>query len=401
MMTLPQAHAVDCSRAAGSLPEALDIPIEHIVVIMQENHSFDSYFGRLNAQGYSKTEVDGVSTAFSNPTPHALPVHMYHADKLCLADTDHTWNAMHAGWDGGKLDGFVRANGKRAMAYYEQGDLPYYYALANQYAIADRYFASIMTQTYPNRMYLFAATSFGHIHNDDPKVPGEFSQKTIFDELDKHEISWRYYHVKEDYVRFFGPLHERDQASIVPVEKFKEDLEQNQLPQLSFVESSEDKFQDEHPPGNIQIGQEWVADKINALMKSPYWPKSVVFFTLDEAGGFYDHVAPPAACAPDGIAPKLDALDVPGTFARYGFRVPFIAISPYAKSHFVSHKTYDHTSILKFIETKFNLPALTRRDANADGLLELFDFAHPNPERGALPVATIDPKRARVCPSPK
>ncbi len=130
---------------------------------------------------------------------------------------------------------------------------------------------------------------------------------------------------------------------------------------------------------------------INAILASPQWPRSALFFTYDEHGGFFDHVRPPRACVPDNISPSLSPGDEPGEYDRYGFRVPFVVVSPFARSHYVSHKVYDHTSILRFIEARFDLPALTRRDANANAMLKLFDFKHPpfvNPP--TLPAAPID-----------
>jgi len=155
---------------------------------------------------------------------------------------------------------------------------------------------------------------------------------------------------------------------------------------------------DEHPPSNVQVGQEFVSRVVKALLTSPQWRHAALFLTYDEHGGFFDHVPPPAACAPDAIPPTLEPGDEPGAFDRYGIRVPVVVVSPYARRHFVSHTTHDHTSILRFIETRFDLPALTARDANADPMLEFFDFRRPRfkkPPR--LPKATIDPARLQEC----
>ncbi len=399
-----RAEALDCSRPAGSLPNSAvpagtpnaAIPIDHIVVIMQENRSFDTYFGSLNVSGY-EGQVDGVRPTMSNPNGHGGTVRVFHESKLCTADINHSWNAMHTLSNGGRNDQFVINNSRRSMEYYDKTDLPYYYGLANQFAIADRYFASAMTQTYPNRMFLYAATSFGHIRNDESPSYAEFKQKTIFNVLDAHHITWKYYQTEEDYLKLFAPLHARDQHKIAKASQFLVDLAEKKLPQISFVESSEVGLQDEHPPSNIQIGQAWVAEKIEGLMSSAYWPNTALFLTYDENGGYYDHVPSPEACTPDDIAPALRPKDMPGHYDHYGFRVPFVAVSPYAKHHYVSHVTYDHTSILKFIETKFNLPALTRRDANADSMMDLFDFTHQELAVTKLPSAAMDPKRALYC----
>src|SRR5205807_9500562 len=147
-----------------------------------------------------------------------------------------------------------------------------------------------------------------------------------------------------------------------------------------------------HPSSNSQVGQKFVSDVTHALFTSPNWASSALFLTYDEHGGFYDHVAPPAAPVPDGIAPMLQAGDTPGAFDRYGIRVPVAVISPFAKSHFVSHTVNDHTSILHFIETRFHLPALTNRDGSANPMLEFFDFkGAPFKTPPTLAQAVIDP----------
>lgn len=369
------ADAVDCSRASGSLPDPTRpagtanpaIPVEHIVISMQENHSFDEYFGRLNDAAFYGSEIDGVLLSFSNPDSHGKPVPVYHETNRCVFDTDHTWDAEHKSWDDGKNDGFARVNGKRVMGYYESTDLPYYYALANQFAVADRYFCSAITQTYPNRFFLLTGTAFGHIKNDTPVDSNGFPQKTILDVLDQYKISWRYYTNGQGYLKLFQPLYHRDFYNIRKLADYDSDLKNGTLPQVVILESFED-VEDEHPPADVGRGEAWESARLASLMASPYWKNTAYFLTYDENGAFYDHVAPPAACSPEKVpatAPQFD---------RYGFRVPFVAVSPYAKHHYVSHVTYDHTSILKFIETKFNLPAMTMRDANALGLEDLFDF---------------------------
>ena len=157
---------------------------------------------------------------------------------------------------------------------------------------------------------------------------------------------------------------------------------------------------DEHPPSNIQVGQHFVSSVIGAFLDSPQYSHGALFLTYDEHGGFYDHVQPPRACTPDDIEPNLQSGDVPGHFDRYGIRVPFVVVSPYARKHYVSHRVYDHTSILRFIETRFDLPALTRRDANADAMLRLFRFSRPQiPVPPTLPPAVIDAQQEAACGS--
>ncbi len=383
-----QANESDCMRIAGTLPR-LDvragtadpkIPIEHTIVLMQENHSFDHYFGKLMHENFYGSEVDGLSADMKNLDAKGDLVLVHHETSLCSENPKHDWDAMHSGWNNGKNDQFVINSGKRAIAYYNQNDLNFYYALANRFAISDRYFSSTMTQTFPNRFFMMTGTSFGHIKNDLPIQSFGYDQKTIFEVLNKHGISWKYYRNGLGYLYLFTNFYFKNLKHVAPVSDFAKDLQSGRLPQVVFIDSDMDG-QDEHSPGNIQTGQAFVAEQVSALVRSSYWKSSVLFFTYDEAGGFFDHVSPPSACKPDSIEPKLTTKNkFKGSFDQYGFRVPFVAVSPFAKPHYVSHVTHDHTSILKFIETKYNLPALTARDANADDLMDVFDFDHPHYE---------------------
>jgi len=393
----------DCSRKANSLPNPelppgqanLANPINHILVVVQENHSFDNYFGQLNDPRFYGKSVDGVLSNYSNLASDGHQVFVYPETNLCVVDPAHDWNSVHEDWDLGELDGFVKTNssfifnGDRVMGYFGPSDIPFYYGLANQFATADRYFSSALTQTYPNRFYLMAGTSFGHIANDSSDIDKGFDQKTIFDVLDEFNISWKYYCDDQGYLGLFRPMYLRNKSKIQKIKNYEMDLANDTLPSVVFLDSSFDG-EDEHPNGNIQIGQAWTAKTIHSLMSSKSWKDSVLFLAYDENGGFYDHVAPPEACAPDEIPPMLQNDSVPGNFNRYGFRVPFVAVSPYVKHHYVSHSVFDHTSILKFIEVKFNLPALTRRDANADGFTDIFDFKNPVLQVKDLPPAVID-----------
>lgn len=383
-----------CAGVPGQLPRPNDPvgspdtknPIEHIIVIMQENHSFDEYFGRLNVAGYGN-EVDGLSLDMANFDARGRRVPVYHHDGFCAKDTDHGWDGLHREWNLGKNDGFVRTNGMRVMGYFEQRDLPVYYALANRFAIGDRYFASMMGPTHPNRLYTWAGTSLGVVKTSPFTSFPSKTAKTIFDLLNENKISWRYYAENDGYLGLLHRVWKQNRRKISPIAQFAADLKGDALPQVIFLDSPED-VADEHAPQDVRVGQSWVTRQVNAFFKSKYWKNSVIFFTYDENGGNFDHVPPPRACAPDSIAPKTGKVTPEGSgFDRLGFRVPFVVISAYAKTHYVSHRVADHTSILRFIESKFNLPALTRRDANADDLMDFFDFSNPNFALPALPAA--------------
>jgi phospholipase C len=400
-----RAQTANCPLRAGALfdPKAPpgtpndDVPVEHIIVLMQENRSFDHYFGLLNKYGYDE-EVDGLTADMANPDLQGNPIPVYTESRYCVQDTSHNWNAAHRQYNNGRNDGFVVTNadapddGRRAMGFYTGEDIPYYYALANTFATGDRYFSSLLGPTFPNRFYLLTGTSFGHIRNNFPTSLDQFSQPTIFDLLNTYQITWKYYFSDAPAVGLFLPVVLRNLDKFAHVLQYYDDVARGRLPQVVFIDPFF-LFSDEHPPHNIQIGQAFVATIIDALIRSPLWPQSAFFLTYDENGGLFDHVPPPPACVPDDIAPMLQPGDTPARFDRYGFRVPVLVVSPYAKRHYVSHEVYDHTSIIRFIEMKWNLPALTNRDANANPMLDFFDFKNPQVPVPRLPPAEIDGER--------
>ena len=184
-----------------------------------------------------------------------------------------------------------------------------------------------------------------------------------------------------------------------PIDDFFTDLGDGTLPAVSIVEAAFSEGtsveeSDEHPSANLQLGQVFTAKTVNAVIASSLWPRTVVFLTYDEHGGFYDSVAPGKACPPDELTPTGDDAR---KFDHYGFRVPLIAISPYARRGYVSHQVSDHTSVVRFVAARFGLPAITARDANADALLDLFDFSKPTLEVPALPEALVDQPRRAQC----
>ncbi len=405
-----------CMFGVGTLPGlslakdatiGTDIPIDNIVVVMMENRSFDHLLQNLPA--YGQPDVDVAPPGTTNPDADGTPRPMYHLSEYCFDDTSHGWTDVHTEWAAGAMTGFVVANnhndalpadGKRAMGYYTDQDLPFLYGLASTFALADRNFSSVLGPTFPNREYLYAATSFGHIGNDifQDEMP------TLFQELAAANVDWRlYYSDLPGPFIFFGTLS-KYVNNTARVGTFFTDAQAGMLGQLDIVDAhlsdtGQYNRDDFHPPGDVQEGQKFIADVVNAVMQSPQWPHAAVIITFDEHGGIYDHVPPPPACAPDAIAPITNPNDnAPGSFDRLGVRVPLIVVSPYARPHFVSHAVYDHSSITRFIETRFRLPALTARDANADPLSDLFDFRHAAfAKPPALPEAAIDPAKLADC----
>jgi phospholipase C len=421
-----------CTFKRGSMPaETLgkgtpvdkDIPIQNIVVIVQENHSFDNYFGRFGKFA-GRNDVESAPDNASNPgvtnvpddagvdgsssdggTPVSVPY--THNPHLCTLDTNHEWSGTHQEWNNGAMDGFVKANegwseiglsktadpalkkGDRAMLFYDERDIPFYYDLAKTFAIADHYHAPVLGPTWPNRMYVYAATSFGETTNSFPDIsayPYPAQDATVLDELEKRHVDWELY---TDGTPSAGIVYNVAGASRwnsrhinAAMSEFMTRAAAGTLPSVAFVDAvttaEGPEGNDEHPPGQIQIGQKFVSDVVHALMKSPQWAHTALFITWDEHGGYYDHLPPPAACPPDDKQPKLEPGDTTkGGFDHYGVRVPLIVVSPYAKKGYVGHTTYDHTSITRFIEAKFKIPALSNRDANADPLMDLFDFGTP------------------------
>jgi phospholipase C len=392
-----------CAFSAGATPASTfgpsvigaAMPIDTFVIIAQENRSFDHYFSQLPA--YGQPDVDVASPNATNLDGQGQPIARFHQTSYCFADTKHSWNAMHMEWNGGSNDGFVIANdpdGARSMGYFDDGDIPFYYGLANAFGTCDRYFSPTLSSTGPNRYYLYAATSAGAVGNSDPAPP--YSQ-TIFARLQAAGVTLKVYTNTSTTIAFAYETAVYPELGLPrPFSEYVRDAAAGTLPNVVFVYPGGDSGADEHPPSNMQLGEAGVADVFAALVASPQWIRSAFILTYDEAGGLYDHAPPPPACAPDAIPPALAPTDVPGDFGRYGFRVPIIVASAWSKPHYVSHVVHDHTSILRLIELRFGLPALSARDANANALLDLFDFSRPSfPTGPALPQATIDPSRCR------
>lgn len=461
--------------------------LKHIIVIFQENRSFDHYFGALpyapgspyhaapRASGACAPAdhacVDGLSCkpgarglACSNWNAHAdgRRVYAYHAATRCIApDLDHEWVGSHrdVNFAHPELalsqplnDGFVMQNdtmavdthrsgpadGGRAMAYYDQSDIAFYYDVAQKFAISDRYFGSILGASDPNHAFHLAGSFFGHITDEEVGAPSGGYRPlggTIYDLLTKAGVDWAesFQDVPEGlaYLRLTDP-HFIPHADLL--DRLKGAPGAKALPSVVWVNARKGYFDkgatmsDEHPSSDIQRGQAWVSALLNDLRKGPYWKDSAVLITYDEGGGFYDHVEPPRAPqsgvrTPDGLDPGAcaDASHLPesarpghgahcaferkiGTtydeimqlcpqydpakpypaacpsYDQLGFRAPLMVISPFARRSYVSHHVADHTSMLALIEARFltgpdgKTQHLTKRDAAAWTLTDMFDF---------------------------
>jgi phospholipase C len=386
-----------CAFGVGSLvtdtlpiseSERAAIPIRHVVVLMKENRSFDHLFGNLNASG--QPDVEAIPASFTNPDNAGNDVRPFHLHTTCVnKDPGHQWDEMHRQVDDGAMDGFVTngadttgSDGHFVMGYYENRDLPFYHWLANTFAINDRHFASARSGTWPDRNFLLLGTADGikctYCGLPSPTTP------TIFDSLDHAGVSWAAFTDSDPFDGTLGwmPPH----VGLRTFGDLLASLADGTLPSVSFVDSVA-FVEDEHPTADVQLGEAWTKRVYDAVVASPLWPSTALIWTYDEAGGFADHVPPPnQACVARPGNPK----DTP--FVELGVRVPLVVVSPWARPHHVSHVVQEHTSITRFIEAVYGLPALTARDANSPALLDLFDFGRALPpllHPGEAPAAGV------------
>ena len=349
--------------------------IDHIVVVMQENHSFDNYLGMLG-RGDGFTLDQKGRPRNTNPDPTGGYVRAFHeTDTSQAGHVTQSWNASHLQYAGGRNDGFIgpESSSDWSMAYYTGEEIPFYYSLAGTFPLCDRYFCSVLAQTYPNRRFLMAGTAFGLIATDTSSIGEIPPNGTIFDRLDAHGITWASYATNASTLYVISDIVKKNPGRIKTIDQFHADAKAGSLPAVSYVDPNI-LTSTEESPQDISLGEYFVSTVVNSLLHSPAWGKTMLVWTYDEHGGYYDHVPPPAAIPPDDIAPVLTAADQPGAYDRYGFRVPTVIVSPYSKRNYVSHTVYDHTSVLKTIERKWNLPAMTYRDANANDLLDCLNL---------------------------
>jgi len=381
--------------------------VHHIIFMLQENRSFDHYFAKLNeyreAQGLAPDVDEMPANASSLSFDRSKVFTPFHMISVCTEDLSSYWNESHNDRNHEEptsatalMDGFAHSagndsrngtppgfdiNGQRVMGYYDDNDLPYYYFMATQFAISDRWFSPLMTNTPANRMYAMAATSHGVV-NKAPGIP----VPTIFDELEKAGVTWKNY--VPDFpdgssLKPFPAYSTYVNTNIVPISQYFVDATNGTLPQVAFIDRDSSNGLDEHPGSGIsvQTGSAYVAKIIGALMTSSAWKDSVFFLAYDEGGGFYDHVPPTSTVSPDGIPPVLAPNDIcsPTTgpacdFVYTGFRLPNLVVSPFSKPHYVDHTPMDTTAILTFIEKRFGLKPLTKRDAAQPDISFFFDF---------------------------
>jgi len=361
---------------------------------MQEDRSFDHYFGTYpRANGFPKDFQMPVNP-FDPNTTYVKPF------KLNVTRTppfSKGKKIARIAYNNGSMNGFIYAhdqyggNGTLAMGYYDYTDIPFYWNLAREFVLCDNWFSSAMGASFPNHLYLYAAQTAGY-----NSIPEEgLNITTIFDLLESRGISWKIYISNYDPdANYTNPgarlqlipkgaqvvwcpllniprfVHNSSlNSKITDVSSYYSDLKTDNFPQVVFITPA--TFS-EHAPGDIVLGQYYVMDLIVNLMRSKHWYDSVLILTWDEWGGWFDHVPPPQ-------------VDEDG----YGFRVPAIIVSPYAKRGFIDSTIYDHTSILKFIEWLFGLPPLAERDAKANNILNALDFSQ-RPRPPIIPPLTYE-----------
>ena len=424
-------------RPAGQLKD-----IEHVVIILQENRSFDHYFGMLpGVRGYGDKTVP--RSIFEQPGYEApgydgvlLPFHATGDSppgQLCFPDITHSWVPQHESWNEGAMDGFLKAHLKwdedpsevapATMAYYTREDIPYYYALAEKFTVCDHYHCSVLGPTYPNRLYSMSASLDPEGKNGGPLVmtytdlqwlDGRFTWTTMPEQLEAAGVSWKVYAGNEvgsadNVLQFFknfqtnATLAKNGLEPLYP-QDFIKDLRNHELPQVSWICAS--LLQDEHPGYDAAKVGEFVIENIIArLITYKVWDKCALFVTYDENGGFFDHVTPPTP--PSGTpgefltVPDINANEENGGFGGIwgpiglGFRVPLLVLSPFSRGGFLCSETFDHTSLLRFLETRFGaeVPNLTewRREVTGD-LTGAFNFAAPNDSTGRPPAIKLSAK---------
>jgi phospholipase C len=361
--------AVAGSLAFGrrvELPTVLPRParsgIDHIVVVMMENRSFDHLLGWLPG-------ADGKQAGLTYVDPAGVPHSTYPLapdfQGCGHPDPDHSYNGGRVQYNNGACDGFLRSgrNDVYAIGYYRRSDLTFLGAAARAWTTCDRYFAALMGPTFPNRLYMHAAVT--------DRITNTFSLTslpTIWDRLAERGLSGRMYYSNLPTLALWGAKYSSIEH---PFSQFLRDCKTGKLPKVAFVDpvftgSDEGTAGDDHPHADIRVGEWFLSRVYQAVTTSPAWPRTVLFINFDEWGGFFDHVPPP------------EAPDVDPAYTLRGFRVPCLVISPFARRRYVAHGIYDHTSILRMIEWRWGLRPLSVRDARASNLANVLDFKHRN-----------------------
>lgn len=323
-------------------------PIQHVVIIVKENHTFDNYFGTFPG-------AEGVTLPRSpNPPP---------------VDPDH----RHGAW--------LTRKSTAVKAQFVEADIPAYFAYARQFTLCDHYFTDVAGPSGPNHLMLIAADS-PFIDNPRSNDPARLST-SLPASLEQKGLTWAEY--GGFYFNFITGLNSTRKFVS---NRFAIDASAGNLPNVSWVYAPAQY--DEHPPdpgrgamGNVTTGMQWTVDQINAIEKGGLWSSTAIFVTWDDWGGWWDHIDPPNLETWTLSTPQPS---YQGTQFRLGSRVPCLVLGPYAKQNYISKTQHSHVSLVKFCETMFGLSALNQRDAKSDDMSDCFDFNQtPKPAPAATP----------------
>jgi phospholipase C len=402
-LNLLLGEATKREALAAGMPTPSNMPIDNFVVVMMENRSFDHYFGW-------RTDADAVQTrTYLDPDNGNVPVMTRPASTLGTAewqgcghpDPGHSWDAGRAQLGSSRTDprkepdGFLAGdNDEFALCYYNEGNVEFIHAAAKEFTLFDRFYCSLLGPTWPNRYYMWSAQSGGRKDNSPPAQTLGNQWETLFDRALLRNpnnlpgnLTARYYNSDLPFSAVWG---QRGVNWTRPVADYYADCAAGTLPNITFVDppfrdggGGDGVSADEHPLGDVRLGQAFMSDVVHAFIESPQWERGALFIVYDEWGGFFDHVRPPSV--PD--VRKSSNLDL--DFGQMGFRIPAVVVSPYAKRHAVSSLTCGFESIIKLITYRFALGNLTTRDTYAQNIGLSMGWGTPNFQRPDLP----DPNR--------
>lgn len=378
-----------------------DAPISTIVVTMMENRSTDHYLGwypPINLDGFDIRSVSNPRSLVPAPggcspidplaVDDARPVNAFHLEEHCqVPDPDHGWFGSRIEFNHGRMDGFAERSGHVAMGYYEEEDLPFLGWMVPQYTTFSNYHCSVMGPTFPNRLYHMSAQAGTAKTNALPGAPDGYTWPTIFESLTAAQVEWAVYASDVPEIALFFHLIRKNPGRVRHITDYFADAAAGRLPPVVFLDPAFFTYgNDDHPAHDVKLGQRYIQDTFVALADGPQWYDSstgrgaVYILTYDEHGGFFDHVPPPTTA--DNRANANHCED----WGQLGFRVPTVLASPFSQKGFVGTNLYDHTSILKFIEWRFNLDRpelapfntpLTMRDGAANNIGEVLDLTQP------------------------
>jgi phospholipase C len=382
LLTAGTFAARDALAAGTGLPAPAASGIDHVVVVMMENRSFDHFLGWLPGADGKQAGLSYIDRFGATQSTH----HLTQFASCGHNDPDHSYEGGRIQLDNGHADGWLRAGEDDLLpiGYYQQPDLAFLGQAGPRWTVCDRYFSAVMAETYPNRFYMHSAQT-DRLHNSTVTA----TLPTIWDQLAAASVTGRYYFSDVPFLALWGTKY---LPISHPFETFLSDAATGQLPQVSFIDPRfEDEgsgtSQDDHPHADIRAGEQFLNQVYAAITNSPNWSRTMLVINFDEWGGFFDHVAP-------GSAPDVS----PDTALR-GFRVPALVISPRAQRGVVAHNTYDHTSVLKAIQWRWGLGSLTPRDAAARNIAEVLDFTTPA-QTGPPPQFIVPPFAAAACAPP-